>query len=1671
MKVFKILSLSLVAVVLAFVFFAINPKVLTVSADEEIDISVEGFKNGSLIPISSTDQPVVNITSYKAAGPVSLTLYQASEETVFRSFLRNKDNQAVSNIDISNLPQVASEQINIKNQNQENKISLPFSESGIWVLRLTYSGQNFDYVINRSKYGVLVKNADNQYLFWAQNYKTKKAAPSGSLKMYNLLNNLTEISSADFNNQGIAQTALLPEADIGVARFEDDVVIFPINLHILNSEWDYRNFKKQKVEPSYFIFTDRPIFKPGDTVYFKAVIRNDDDAFYSIPKGNAKVKITKDYEESPIITKDFPISEDGTVFGEYKTSTDAPTGYYEIEINLPAEDTSRYFYGNSVSFELQYFRKPEYTLDLTTDKLELIPPDKSSVKVAANYFFGQPVTGQPIKYSIRSSNYYQFEYQQDQKFTVQDLFYLGFSTNSKVASGNLFLDKKGQAKINFTAKIPLGENTYNDPNYEPPTGRNQVFTINALLNDGSGNPAFASKNVLIFAGEFDIYRTDRNYSAKLGEKFNLPIKLVPHFTSQVSNINLSAQVRRVNWVAVKNANSKYPKYQKEEEDLAPVTATSDQKGEAVLQITPQKVGLYTFKTQAVDKRGNIVRKNFTLYVSSDTEYYNFSGSNSLLTISSNKDKYLPSEKAELTIFSQVPDTDILLTFERARVRRFQVLHIKGNSIKVNVPVVDSDIPTITAKVSAFIDSSFQSMLKDLSVSAESKRVTVKVTPDKNKYGPSETVQLSISTEDNLGNPTSADVAVWAVDKALYELTNSKPPDIFDHFWHERYDTTSTSHSLEGISSEFGGGGGGCFDASTQILMADGKYKRIDQIKIGDYIKTWQSDQNPALTSSKVLAVTKIEVDGYMIINGHFRVTPEHKLWINNTWKETGSIQVGDFLSDSRGKKIQVSSIEWLKGKFDVYNLQTEKHTFIADNFYVHNDKGGARTVFKDTAYWNPQVHTDKEGMAQLSFKLPDNLTTWLISAIADTQDTHVGQTNSEIIVTKDIFIRPIIPNILRVGDKASFSALVHNFTDKSERLTVSLQSDSLNFDKDKQTINLSGKDFKQIYWPTNSEAEDSNAKLTFAVYKDNQLLDSALVELPVRPFGFFDKQVQTAEGNTDYPIQLSPDTDKSKAKITLDLSPTILGSTISSFKYLLSYPFGCVEQTTSRLVPALMAKINPSMFGKNLDPVDPIIKDAIKRLSNLQSNSGWGWWQSQPSDYFVTSYVLEQLMLAKNLGYFVDDGSLKKAKNYLEQDTVYNSQTQQNELLPLEKEVERIYGLTLLGSDKKKLINSFDNLTADILSLAVLSNIKNGNKSPDSNGFNYLMSLLKQQGDVKYFEAGLEENFGSNIASTALAVRAMAAQGENAQTIAPFIKYITINRTGDYFGNTFATSQVIKAISEYAKLTAEINPDLTYQAALDGKNIKSGNFSSIETQTEILDINQDLIGNPSNLKIEKQGTGSLYSTLTAQQFNTDRNVKAKSDGLSINREYVNSNGDKTISVGDTVIVKLTVAGLNTLSHYAVIKDELPAGLIPINPLFNNESFYFFDEPEPSPSPPTSYEAVSDQEVTENGMILSLFTIDKGTHTYTYKARAVVKGNFSAPPAQVELMYNPKVSGRSDISTVEIQGESSLKQIKLEIEKLIQNFSKYLGTLTLIVLFGAAVIIIFKRVKKRFRNSP
>ena len=137
----------------------------------------------------------------------------------------------------------------------------------------------------------------------------------------------------------------------------------------------------------------------------------------------------------------------------------------------------------------------------------------------------------------------------------------------------------------------------------------------------------------------------------------------------------------------------------------------------------------------------------------------------------------------------------------------------------------------------------------------------------------------------------------------------------------------------------------CFTAGTQITMANGSYKNIENIVAGDVVKTYD-ERKKRVTKARVLEVfhhaPEETTDYYLIINGNLRVTPNHIMNINYQWKPAGDLKIGDVLQNIKGQKVNVYSVEKVYARQPVFNLEIEKyHTFYAENVLVHNVKTSA----------------------------------------------------------------------------------------------------------------------------------------------------------------------------------------------------------------------------------------------------------------------------------------------------------------------------------------------------------------------------------------------------------------------------------------------------------------------------------------------------------------------------------------------------------------------------------------------------------------------------------------------------------------------------------------------------------------------------------------------------------
>ena len=315
-----------------------------------------------------------------------------------------------------------------------------------------------------------------------------------------------------------------------------------------------------------------------------------------------------------------------------------------------------------------------------------------------------------------------------------------------------------------------------------------------------------------------------------------------------------------------------------------------------------------------------------------------------------------------------------------------------------------------------------------------------------------------------------------------------------------------------------------------------------------------------------------------------------------------------------------------------------------------------RRNFQDTAYWNPFVRTNAQGVATLNVDLPDNLTTWRATARAFTDDTKAGATTSEVLVTKPLLTRLILPRFVTQSDHVQAQVIVQNNTNQTQNLRVSLRGEGIQTAsvgeeiKGAQSGTVAPNGSASFNWTIGAEDYPVGgvAKLTATARTDedasSENSDAQQLPLPILPRGVAVNSWQAGivkDATSTWSMKLPQNFVHDASKLEISLSPSIAGPMIAALPNLIQYPYGCTEQTLSRFVPALAAaralqklKLPPPAIA---DELPKIVERGRSTLYSYQhQDGGWGWWPDDDTDAYLTAYAVYGLSLAKEAGYEIE---------------------------------------------------------------------------------------------------------------------------------------------------------------------------------------------------------------------------------------------------------------------------------------------------------------------------------------------------------------------------------------------------------------------------------------------------
>ncbi|PLV59776.1 MG2 domain-containing protein [Thermotoga sp. KOL6] len=304
-------------------------------------------------------------------------------------------------------------------------------------------------------------------------------------------------------------------------------------------------------------------------------------------------------------------------------------------------------------------------------------------------------------------------------------------------------------------------------------------------------------------------------------------------------------------------------------------------------------------------------------------------------------------------------------------------------------------------------------------------------------------------------------------------------------------------------------------------------------------------------------------------------------------------------------------------------------------------KLNVREYFPDTALWIPSLEL-QNGIAKVSFKVPDSITTFKATAYGFSRD-QFAQAEGKMVVSKKFYVLPHLPSFLREGDVIQLSATVFNRTESelNVRLWVELP-ENLKFVEGKSVKDFVMKPNSSHIevWTVKAITPSEDAKIKFVTTGD-EWNDAVSMILPIEQFSFEREFYLLRFLNGKETIDLPKGSYLfSRIRFSDDIIPIIK----DSIERLIEFPYGCVEQTMSSFFPAVAA----ANLGLKIEHLDEVVQKGLFRLYNYQhSDGGWGWWFFDESRDFMTCYVMEGLYFAKRAGYDVAESVIERGIDYL----------------------------------------------------------------------------------------------------------------------------------------------------------------------------------------------------------------------------------------------------------------------------------------------------------------------------------------------------------------------------------------------------------------------------------------
>jgi len=1025
------------------------------------------------------------------------------------------------------------------------------------------------------------------------------------------------------------------------------------------------------------IFTDRSIYRPGQTIYFKAIVLKKQGEKSEIFTNEYIEVVLYDSNNQVVRTLDLKLNAYGSVSGEFKIPNNGLTGKFGIEIDESAEKDSDFY--DNVDFDFDYshektilieeYKRPKFKVDFKPVTESYIINDSVIVNGFAKSFAGANITGAKVSYKIIRKVQYPSWYSWRNSYNYNAIQEIGF--------GEAKTNHKGEFNIVFKA---LADETISKENL--PT-----FTYEITANVTDINGETRSNNTKVKVG----------YHA-LNVQLNVPTKIDK--TSKATKLKITTEnlngefvsskgmlkihkltapkhpLRKRVWDAPDYQNISEEKFRKLFPNEPYIQAETNENnwktGKLVFEIQFDTAkekeiilndienwvsGKYIATINTKDKFGFNVKEQQRFSIFSYTE--KTIADNKLFFIQTDKTFYTPKDKVNLKLSSASENITVTLQIEKDnKIKKTILVHLNNESQTIKIPVKKKDLGGFAIKYHFVNYNSFVKGDLAIPIPKQENQLQILTNTFRDRLQPGQNQTWSFSIKDDKNNALATEVLASMYDASLDEFKT--------HNWEFNPNPVSQSYySYNSTSSSYSFG-----TKNFRIRNKQNYYTRYPSLKFNSY--NWfgfSLDGNRWKSKNYIKKLKRSRETQKATKSGTYNGTisgrisdssgplPGVSVLVKGTTLGTETDFDGDFqLKAKKGDVLSFSylgytTVEITVGTFSKINAYLEEDANVLDEvvvtalgikrdkkslgFALNGKVSGLKVLkeeklfkklstiktrknFNETAFFYPQLRTNRKGKISFSFTIPEALTKWKLQLLAHTKHLQTATKKLTAITQKELMVTPNAPRFLRQGDSITISAKISNLTNNQLSGIAQLQlTDAIsgkeinvelkNIDKTKNfTVDKEGN--TNVSWnltiPESIQTVQYKIVATSGDFSDgeqnvlpvlsNKKLVTETMSIWIRSNQSKTFTLQKLKNNTTT-------TTLKNHKLTLEITSNPAWNAIQALPYLMEYPYDCAEQTFSKFYANSLASYIANSNPKIKEVFDSW-KSSKTLISNLEKN-------------------------------------------------------------------------------------------------------------------------------------------------------------------------------------------------------------------------------------------------------------------------------------------------------------------------------------------------------------------------------------------------------------------------------------------------------------------------------------